>query len=39
LQRQFDQFLKDNPTVAAQTPEQKQLLIRQFLEWQKKGGR
>ena len=36
LQRQFEQFLKDNPTVAAQTPEQKQLLIRQFLEWQKK---
>jgi TRAP-type uncharacterized transport system substrate-binding protein len=39
LQRQFDQFLKDNPTVAAQSPEQKQLLIRQFLDWQKKGGR
>jgi TRAP-type uncharacterized transport system substrate-binding protein len=39
LQRQFDQFLKDNPTVAAQNPEQKQLLIRQFLDWQKKGGR
>jgi uncharacterized protein len=39
LQRQFDQFLKDNPTTAAQTSEQKQLLIRQFLEWQKKAGR
>jgi TRAP-type uncharacterized transport system substrate-binding protein len=39
LQRQFEQFIKDNPTVAAQTPEQKQLLIRQFLEWQKNGGR
>jgi uncharacterized protein len=37
LQRQFDQFLRDNPTVAAQTPEQKQLLLQQFLEWQKAG--
>jgi TRAP-type uncharacterized transport system substrate-binding protein len=39
LQRQFDQFLKETPTAAAQTPEQKQLLIRQFMEWKKNGGR
>jgi TRAP-type uncharacterized transport system substrate-binding protein len=37
LQRQFDQFLRDNPTAGVQTPEQKQLLLRQFIEWQKKG--
>jgi uncharacterized protein len=38
LQRQFDQFLKDSGAAAlAQTPEQKQLLLRQFLEWQKKA--
>jgi len=39
LQRQFERFLKDNPSMASQTPEQKQVLIRQFMEWQKKGGR
>jgi TRAP transporter TAXI family solute receptor len=38
LQRQFEQFLKErNPTVGAQTPEQKQALLRQFLEWQKRA--
>jgi uncharacterized protein len=37
LQRQFDQFLKENPTAGAQTPEQKQALLRQFIEWQKRA--
>jgi TRAP-type uncharacterized transport system substrate-binding protein len=37
LQRQFEQFLKENPTTGAQTPEQKQALLRQFMEWQKRA--
>jgi TRAP transporter TAXI family solute receptor len=37
LQRQFDQFLRDNSPADVKTAEQKQLLLRQFLEWQKNG--